>query len=239
MAPYAYFTKSFAAMMGLPVLTRCPADMVAEAERRGILKDGQPSQRLMVAFAAWLWPEWNMHAPMKAFSMDDPIKRLSLSPACWQAPVERFAWYLLENGEVAEAPTQEQSRRLAGQLFAMANGDGRLSDIADTVRQYRAEEDFSPLPSYARIDFYRSRTHARCLPRPGKSPPQGGEDAHILRMDWQRFVAALPERDRRIIRLRQAGLTLREIAPRIGYKSHTGVHKTLEKVLKSWREQQG
>ena len=49
-------------------------------------------------------------------------------------------------------------------------------------------------------------------------------------MAWERFTSTLSKRDREILDLKAKGFTDKEIAEKVGYKTHSAVVKRMQKI---------
>ncbi len=57
------------------------------------------------------------------------------------------------------------------------------------------------------------------------------------KVDVERFMATLSEKDRQILELRVEGFTYQEIADKVGYKTHSAVKKRIDKIGRIFQEQ--
>ena len=62
------------------------------------------------------------------------------------------------------------------------------------------------------------------------------ENNIINRVDGQRFLQMLDEKDRKILLLRYQGWTLQEIADELGYANHSGVLKRINKIGEAYQQ---
>ena len=122
-----------------------------------------------------------------------------------------------------------------------------VPEILGVTRKNGAHEDFNTkvAENHDKIDFNRKWDHVRTeLGKPlsldyiVKSNPSALEESRNIFGSsdesydiWERqFLDSLDDTDRTIYLMRQKGFTLKEIAERLGYKTHSAVSKRIEKM---------
>jgi hypothetical protein len=224
-------------------------------------------QRLTRAWARTVWPHLVSGSPMKAFTRDDPIQLLAHDlgfwvPAVTSAIQERLRDFpevdkgatlgpipLVDGsylpGAVGGHPRQgghvwfgeDDARAALVETVEAADRTGRLRGILDAVRSNRAEDDFSPYWSNARVDFERKlhgtrrKVSVRFIEVPDTTPVQGPESEVLGNLVTNDFLTLLDVPNRKIVVLLNSGVTSRtEIASILGYANHSAVSKRLATI---------
>ena len=63
-----------------------------------------------------------------------------------------------------------------------------------------------------------------------EDPISSFEDEVVENIDVQKFLLKLDEMDKQILQLREDGYTYKEIADRVGFKTHSAVVKRINKI---------
>ena len=124
-----------------------------------------------------------------------------------------------------------------------------LQPIIDTAKEYRCFEDFDDRNSNQKIDFYRKWYHTRTkhpqISLEGyqewymemyddtfeiEDPISSFEDEVVENIDVQTFLSTLDEKDKQILQMREDGFTYKEIAEKVGFKTHSAVGKRINKI---------
>ena len=129
-----------------------------------------------------------------------------------------------------------------------------LQPVIDCVKQHRCHEDYDKRMSNPKKDFYRKWNHSRAMTKVvsieelmKKAGLQfasdeeyyslvdqvveynnlNSEHATIYKMDLERYLNRLEDKDTEILALKYSGYTQNEIAERLGYKTHSAVGKRI------------
>ena len=134
-----------------------------------------------------------------------------------------------------------------------------LQVILDTEKEYRCFEDFDYRESNQKIDFIRKWYHTRTK-HPQISlegyqehckqyyddieweipdPISSFEEEVEARVDVNKFLSKIKDKDKQILWMRAEGYTNQEIADRLGYKTHSAVVKRIKKLGKKNKEDSG
>ena len=134
-----------------------------------------------------------------------------------------------------------------------------LQPIIDTAKEYRCFEDFDDRNSNQKIDFVRKWYHTRTK-HPQISlqgyqehckqyyddieweipdPISSFEEEVEARVDVNKFLSKIKDKDKQILWMRAEGYTNQEIADRLGYKTHSAVVKRIKKLGKKYQEVSG
>ena len=134
-----------------------------------------------------------------------------------------------------------------------------LQAILDTEKEYRCFEDFDYRESNQKIDFIRKWYHTRTK-HPQISlegyqeqlktyyddveweipdPISSFEEEVEARVDVNKFLSKIDDKDKQILQMRAEGYTNQEIADRLGYKTHSAVVKRIKKLGKKYQEDSG
>ena len=132
-----------------------------------------------------------------------------------------------------------------------------MNEILAIVKEHQCFEDYDYRYSQQKNDFKNSYYHKKtkhpmisleAFQEDYKKNHDGAEwdkaDDSIdlegdtaAKVDVERFMAALPEKDRQILELRVEGYTYQEIADKVGYKTHSAVKKRIDKIGRKFQEQ--
>ena len=126
-----------------------------------------------------------------------------------------------------------------------------MNEIIAVAAEYRCVEDFDYRNSRQKIDHYRRWYHTRAKNITVESLDELKERyaENNDGMDWDvadersdvnravlepmavnEFLASLGETDRQILTMRMEGITLEKIAEKLGYKTHSAIHKRIRKI---------
>ena len=133
-----------------------------------------------------------------------------------------------------------------------------LQPIIDTAKEYRCFEDFDDRNSNQKIDFIRKWYHTRTKhPQVSfegyqewyremyddtfeiEDPISSFEDEVVENIDVQKFLLKLDEKDKQILQMREDGYTYKEIADRVGFKTHSAVVKRINKIGRMYEKHSG
>jgi DNA-directed RNA polymerase specialized sigma24 family protein len=131
-----------------------------------------------------------------------------------------------------------------------------MNEILAIVKEHQCFEDFDYRYSQQKNDFKNSYYHKKtkhpmvsleAFQEDYKKNHDGAEwdkaDIRIdlegdiaAKVDVERFMATLSEKDRQILELRVEGFTYQEIADKVGYKTHSAVKKRIDKIGSKFQE---
>lgn len=216
------------------------------------------------AIAFLVWPFLDSTPNMEIYSGYDPIWKLAHCPYYWLETMEylQLSYPVNELYCNAKLMTQRAGYAPMGMMDILLNiaipyaiERYELQPIIDTVREYRCFEDFDYRNSRQKTDFTRKWYHMRTKHSliSLESFQEDYEDAHygqrwdtpdlrdkISESEEQIFVSnfleQLSPRDKEIVQLRMAGLTMEETAKKLGYTNHSGVLKRLRKIGKAYKQ---
>ena len=122
-----------------------------------------------------------------------------------------------------------------------------LWGVVQAAKEFRCFEDYDKRESFQKIDFIRKWYHTRT-----KHPQVSLEKIHeenamlLARKDWDNeiisevdiktFIDTLPDKDQKILQLRNEGETYENIAKAVGYKTHSAVGKRLKTIGKKYED---
>lgn len=122
-------------------------------------------------------------------------------------------------------------------MVEIADRDGRLRGILDTVRSNRVEEDFSSKWSYEREDFerklYRKRNKIKVqfVELDDTIPVHGPETEVEEDLLWQSLFAILNQKERSVAICLRSGISrVAMISQLLGYANHSPVSKALKRI---------
>lgn len=124
-----------------------------------------------------------------------------------------------------------------------------LRPMIDNIWNTRTPEDYSEYYSRIKANFesqwFHERTNVgkgmRSIEEMMEASDENGirfdvpdkkdyTEEVINRMAWERFTSTLSKRDREILDLKAKGFTDKEIAEKVGYKTHSAVVKRIQKI---------
>ena len=211
------------------------------------------------AFAFMVWPFMGLGAKREIYSGYEPSWIYAHAAPYWIQELQdekilSTAKELLENGGVDEdfkyVPEEEISD-LFTWLVPQTMAHYNMDTIIDTAKEFRCFEDFDYRNSRQKINHYRKWYHTRVKNITVESLDELKEryaenndgmewDVPDERSDINRtvlepmavdeFLASLSETDRQILTMRMEGITLEKIAEKLGYKTHSAVHKRIRKI---------
>lgn len=125
-----------------------------------------------------------------------------------------------------------------------------MDAVIQTAEEFRCFEDYDFRDSRQKIDFYRQWYHTRTKhptvsleefqenyaeshngqdwEEPDKA--QNVEENVVSQVLVDQFMKTLSKKDMQILEMRMEGVTLEEIAEKLGYKTHSAVHKRIRKI---------
>lgn len=161
---------------------------------------------------------------------------------------------MLKDGGVDENfgyVSEEEISDLFSWLVPQTMAHHNMNAVIDTAKEFRCFEDFDYRNSRQKIDHYRRWYHTRAKNITVESLDELKEryaenndsmdwDVPDERSDMNRivlepmavneFLASLSETDKQILQMRMEGITLEKIAEKLGYKTHSAVHKRIRKI---------
>lgn len=136
-----------------------------------------------------------------------------------------------------------------------------LQPIIDFVKQNRCHEDYNARMSNPKIDFYRKWNHSRAktkvvsldamIENENSQSVSSSEEYYdildqvidynkisfehnsVYKMDLERYMDSLSETDKEIFQLKYNGYTQKEIAKKLGYKTHSAVGKKINGSIRN------
>lgn len=210
------------------------------------------------AYAFMVWPFMGLGAKREIYSGYEPSWRYAHAVSIWikgmedegviPKPQEILKDSRLNEdlGYISEEEISETFTWLVPKIMAKHN----MKEIIAVAAEYRCFEDFDYRKSRQKIDFYRKWYHTRAkisvesLDELKEQYAENHDDMNWdvpdERSDMNRtvlepmavseFLASLSETDRQILTMRMKGITLEKIAEKLGYKTHSAVHKRIRKI---------
>lgn len=148
-----------------------------------------------------------------------------------------------------------QFGNLIGNLVPIIVEEQNWQPIIDEAWNNRSPADYSEFNSRAKADFLRSWDHGRTkvgsslsldelaeqareadslfdVPDPLAEFESGLMDSLMI----EEFKASLSEQDMKILKLKSLGYTFEEIAPQVGFKTHSAVVKHFQKIMDQYED---
>ncbi len=210
------------------------------------------------AYAYMVWPYMGLGKQMEIYSGYNPAWKFAHCPDYWISELQEAgalptAQELMRNctpddcfGYVPEAAVAASLENTVP--IAMERND--MYRVIATAMEYRCFEDFDFRNSRQKIDFYRKWYHTRTqhpqisleeymenfaenndgMQWEAENPELDVDYATTAKVMVDDFLKDLTEKDRQILTMRMEGITLEEIAERLGYQTHSAVLKRLRKI---------
>lgn len=162
----------------------------------------------------------------------------------------------LKRGEYYRYLSMEEAHLMMDTMVKMVIEEENMAPIIDFVKKNHCDEDFTPRKSRAKIDFLRKKFHTKDLSkihelsldqiredmdqefrRTGKDIPDNSvnvEEDALENTIVDDFRKTLSENDLKILTLRTENYTYEEIAKILGYKTHSGIMKRIDKIAEAW-----
>ena len=211
------------------------------------------------AYAFMVWPFMGLGAKREIYSGYEPSWIFAHAAPYWIQEMQEekilpAAKELLKNGGVDEIfgyVSEEEISDLFSWLVPQTMAHHNMKAVIDTAKEFRCFEDFDYRKSRQKIDFYRKWYHTRVKNITVESLEEIKEryaenndgmdwDIPDERSDMNRtvlepmavseFLALLSETDKQILTMRMEGITLEKIAEKLGYKTHSAIHKRIRKI---------
>lgn len=211
------------------------------------------------AYAYMVWPFMGLGAKREIYSGYEPSWIFSHAAPYWIQEIQEkkilpAAKELLKGGGVDEAfgyVSEEEIPNLFSWLVPQTMTHHNMNAVIDTAKKFRCFEDFDYWNSRQKIDHYRKWYHIRVKNITVESldklkeryaenndgidwdvPDEHSDTNRIVLepMTVSEFLASLSETDRQILTMRIEGITLERIAEKLGFKTHSAVHKRIRKV---------
>lgn len=210
------------------------------------------------AYAFMVWPFMGLGAKREIYSGYEPSWIFAHAAPYWIQEMQEEkilpkSKELLKAGGVDETfgyVSEEEISDLFSWLVPQTMAHHNMKAVIDTAKEFRCFEDFDYRNSRQKIDHYRKWYHTRAkisVESLDEIKEKYAENADG--MDWDipdeysdmnrtvlepmavsKFLASLSKTDRQIITMRMEGITLEKIAEKLGYKTHSAVHKRIRKI---------
>ena len=216
------------------------------------------------AYMAWFYlcPD----IPFKEiFSVNEPSWRLAQAIQIWINElfelnlIPTFYEYYVNRNSFIPFPPIEAVSDIMYTAVTSAVKRYNLQPIIDTAKEYRCFEDFDDRNSNQKIDFYRKWYHTRTkhpqislegyqeqckqyyddIDWEVPDPISSFEEEVELRVDVNKFLSTVDDKDKQILQMRAEGYTTQEIADRLGYKTHSAVVKRIKKLGRMYQDFSG
>ena len=219
-------------------------------------------------YAYMAWPYLCPEIPyMEIFSGDSPSWRLAHAAGIWIEELtivgllptfETLFHKPKENLYFGFVPIEDVSLFMSI-IVPMAVKRHDIQILLDTEKEYRCFEDFDYRESHQKTDFYRKWYHTRTkhpqislegyqeqmkeyyddIDWEVPDPVSSFEGEVETRVDVNRFLSTIDDKDKQILQMRAEGYTTQEIADRLGYKTHSAVVKRIKKLGKAYQKFSG
>lgn len=211
------------------------------------------------AYAYMVWPFMGLGAKREIYSSYEPSWVCSHATPYWiqELPNEKIlptVKELLENGGVDKNfcyVSEEEILDLFTWLVPQAMAHHNMNAVINTAKEFRCFEDFDYRNNRQKIDHNRQWYHTRVKNIIVESLEEIKERyaENNDGMDWDifdehsdmnrtvlepmatsEFLASLGKTDNQICTMRMEGITLEKIAEKLGYKTHSAIHKRIQKI---------
>jgi hypothetical protein len=242
---------------GLADFPRNPHIAVTSEKWREVYNSRKFQVNLLDAWAWMMWQCLGIKGGIDNYSINNPINRMVCDLPMW-------AFLLTEIGIVpellADYPQSEEipyitmeQAAINGETFANLFWNHpmlKMREVWEIVKTHRAHNDYSGMPSHAKMDFHRHYYHTRAKTKVEPIISGYGDDGEEevvyapytpnefadveFRMWFDEFLAGLNEKDRQIIGLLEQGYIQEEIGRMLGYSNHSGVAKRVKYIRKEF-----
>jgi len=199
------------------------------------------------------------------YSVNEPSWRLAQAVHIWINElfeldlIPRFEEYCVDTRIYIIYPPIEYVSDIMYTAVTSAVERYNLQPIIDTAKEYRCFEDFDDRSSNQKTDFYRKWYHTRTkhpqisldgyqeqmkeyyddIDWEVPDPVSSFEEEVETRVDVNRFLSTIDDKDKQILCMRAEGYTTQEIADSLGYKTHSAVVKRIKKLGKAYQKFSG
>lgn len=214
-------------------------------------------------YAYMVWPYLCPSVPyMEIFSGYEPSWKIAHAASIWVSELYRqnilptIRDYYANKYSYIPFPQVMDMEIILSRIVQSAMERYNLQPIIDAAKEYRCFEDFDYRDSNQKTDFYRKWYHTRSKKAEFSyesfqeqckkyyddidweipDPLSSFEDEIGEKVDVDRFLKTLDEKDRQILWMRAEGYTNQEIADRLGYKTHSAIVKRVKKLGKTYQE---
>ncbi len=169
---------------------------------------------------------------------------------------------MLKNMPITELipfPTEDQAKDVFNRIGTRGIIKNNLQPVIDCVKQHRCHEDYDKRMSNPKKDFYRKWNHSRAivkvvsieeLMKKAELKFSSDEEYYslidqiveynnlnsehevIYKMDLERYINRLDDKDTEILALKYSGYTQNEIAEKLGYRTHSAVGKRISGCIR-------
>ena len=219
-------------------------------------------------YAYMVWPFLCPDVPyMEIFSGYDPLWKLAHSAPIWIKELEYSEILpsikqMHEHREMYSRPLNASEDEVEIYMnFIVPNAVKRhnLGPVIDAVKEMRCFEDFDYRDSNQKTDFYRKWYHSRTQKAEFSlegfqeqcretyddieweipDPISSFEEELDVKIDVNRFLSTIDDKDKQILQMKAEGYTNQEIADRLGYKTHSAIIKRMRKLGENYQKFSG
>ena len=244
-------------------IPRNPHQVFRSEELLALIDSDAFLNEVMDAVSLLAFPHFGFRGWKENYTGYFPVWKLSYLLQEWAYGIEletgwglRRLFQLPRNAEIVFLP-DEQINGLFEKVVKKVIADQGWQPMLDVIHEMPCDEDFERRRSQVRTDFFRKWYHTRSKNVQSESLEQFFaknwdsdddrlfylpdarlhlEDYVCARVDAERFLASLPETDRRIVQMRLEGYTYVEIAAALGFANHSSVIKRMEGIKKKYRK---
>lgn len=243
------------------LLPRTARELLTDPQAIRVVEDKSFRKFIMQAYGALVWTHMGLKDDSACYCPDDPAYRLAFNPGFWVQALEEYAGMVDPQTWAEQAEPDTPFAFVSLDFLDLALSyivpdvmeNHNMQAAIDTAREYRCFEDFSRRRTRRKEDFFRKWYHTRSKHAPlsleqlqedhkeatGRDLEFEDTTVHIDadvtgKIQVEQFMATLEEKDRQILQLRMEGLTLEEIAERLGYQNHSGVLKRIRKIGRAY-----
>lgn len=259
---YLLPVKVIAKFPTLRMLPRYPHEVLTTPEYFEAIKGLAFLNEIMEAVSFLAFPHFGFRGWKEDYTGYFPVWQLSYQLYTFACKIEKItgwgaqALLAFPHDVYIDYPSEEEVKELFSVVVDMVIEENNLQPILEVIKEMPCAEDFEPTRSNVRRDFLRKWYHTRSknvqevsLERAREDdghplffipdPAANVEEHVIAKVFVEQFLETLPERDRKLVALRQAGYTWVEIAEKLGYASHTGVLKRVKAIMKLYCKFEG
>ena len=243
-------------LCGLP---RIPHEIFRSEESMQTVESDAFRGEIMDAIAALVFPHFGFPGWKEHYTGYFPVWRLCYLLPTWAKAVEdEIGWglqrlfQLPRNAPIIVLP-KEQSDVLFERVVKRVIEEQGWQPMLDAIKEMPCIEDYEPIPSNVRTDFIRGWYHTRSKNVQEVSLESYYEEEdrplfliqdavthveeHVIsKVFLESFLQTLTKKDRKLLALRQAGYSWKEIAEKLAHSSHSCALKRVNLIMKRYKE---
>ncbi len=246
-------------------LPRCPADLLFSPDSLASVESDKFLETIIDGYAYLLWNAMGMKGWMEYYSGYAPQWIMAHETPLWLSRMqeERILW--TNNDLFAEPllyqligfPSLDEAKNMVAAVAKDVLSVENRKEVLKVCNEIPCEEDFDQERSLNRrlqnfrrewyhlrtkhpmvslnaiLDNENSKVNHRLMQMEAE---EDMEDDVITKVDGETFFRSLSETDQKILFLRNKGKTMEDVAKLVGLKTHSAVHKRIQRIGKAYEK---